>query len=308
MTEKNSDSILFCEAHIRNLEIQIVKLMPNCEEEIKSFFETPYRENDIHDKFYFRKNDIHNYKDIFFELRDEGYFFKKSVIKKLKEYSSKHNDSKKRYPNSKSRFLEKSKMLLKKMEENPWKFDANDFERIKKDLKDDLPILHWGSLPIYKEEYMKEKGSLPEADIAGYYDDIYTFKDLLKWIEGETSWTPSFKGDCNLDQDMNFSVYSRRWGHRDCYRVRRTISGWSIQAIAINGPSKKDGTGKIIENLDHDGIFYPDRELKEAFTYLWNMADEREMTVEELAAKLQNIADWISEIEIAFGKYKPDWL
>lgn len=308
MVMKNPDSVSFNKAHIRNLEIQIVKLVSQSGDGIDSVFSNIYSENEIHDNFYFRKNDIHEYKNSFFELQDRGYRFKNPVTEKLEAYLEKHEEAKKKYSDVKSRFLEQSKAFFRRMEENPWNFDNDDFEKTKNDLKDDLSIIHWGSLPIYKEKYMEARRALPEEDIIAYYDDIYTFKDLVNWIEEEATWKPTFKGDCNLDQDMNFSVYSRRWGHRDSYRIKRTISGWDIRAIAINGPSEKDGTGMIMENLNHDSIFYPEQSIKNAFKYLWEMADEREMTVEELAAKLQNIADWISEIEKVFGKYKPDWL
>ena len=308
MAMKNPDSVSFNEAHIRNLKIQIIKLASQRGEDINSVINNLYSENEIHDKFYFRKNDIHEYKANFFESHGTEYHFRNLMTERLKEYSGKHKEAKKNYSDARSRFLDQSKALFRRMEENPWNFDNDDFERTKNDLKDDLSILHWGSLPIYKEKYMEERGALPEKDVVAYYDDIYTFKDLVKWIEEEATWKPSFKGDCNLDQDMNFSVYSRRWGHRDSYRIKRTISGWDIRAIAINGSSAKDGTGMIMENLDHDNIFYPKQSIKDAFTYLWEMADEREMTVEELAAKLQNIADWISAIEKVFGECKPDWL
>ena len=146
---------------------------------------------------------------------------------------------------------------------------------------------------LYKSEYIKQEELIPEEGISEYYNNFYTLKDLVKWIKNEEKWEPSFKGDCNLDQDMNFSVYTRRWGHRDCYRIKRTINGWSIQAIAINGDSKKNGEGKILENLRHDYIFYYESGVNEAFEYLWNMADDHEMTVSELAKKLQDIDDWI---------------
>lgn len=310
MSMENSSKDLLAEAHIRNLKIQIVRLMLRSGKVDTSFVEQAYSENQIRQKFYFRKKDICTYITKIFDGSEPKYTFKKEIKKDLQSYFEQHNNAEQDYSHIKKEFLRKCEAYFKKVEENPRAYETDAFENFKNeiDYENTISALHWGSLPVYKSEYIKQEELIPEEGISEYYNNFYTLKDLVKWIKNEEKWKPSFKGDCNLDQDMNFSVYTRRWGHRDCYRIKRTINGWSIQAIAINGDSKKNGEGKILENLRHDYIFYYESGVKEAFEYLWNMADEHEMTVNELAKKLRDIADWISGTEMACEKYKPDWL
>lgn len=310
MSMENSSKDLLAEAHIRNLKIQIVRLMLRSGKVDTSFAEQTYSEDQIHNEFYFRKKDICTYIAKIFDGNEPRYTFKKEIKKDLQSYFEHHNNAQKEYPDIKNIFLRECEAYLKKLEEDPRAYETDAFEKFKSDIdyENIIPVLHWGSLPIYKSEYIKQEELIPEKDILGYYNNFYTLKDLVKWIKNEEKWKPSFRGDCNLDQVMNFSVYTRRWGHKDCYRIKRTINGWSIQAIAINGASKKNGEGMIMKNLNHDYVFYYESGVKEAFEYLWNLADEYEMTVGELSTKLQDIADWISGTEMACEKYKPDWL
>lgn len=310
MSMEDSSKDFLIEAHIRNLKIQIVRLMLRSGKVDTSFLEQAYSEDQIRKRFYFRKKDICTYINEIFDGNEPRYTFKEEIKKDLQSYFKQHNNAEQEYLDIKNKFLDKCEAYLKKVEADPRAYETDSFAEFKSeiDYENTIAIIHWGSLPIYKSEYIRQEELIPEKDILGYYNNFYTLKDLVKWIKNEEKWKPSFRGDCNLDQVMNFSVYTRRWGHEDCYRIKRTINGWYIQAIAINGDSKKNGEGKILENLNHDYIFYYKSGVKEAFEYLWNMADEHEMAVSELAKKLQNIADWISGTEKACEKYKPDWL
>jgi len=116
------------------------------------------------------------------------------------------------------------------------------------------------------------------------------------------------KGDETLDREMIFSVYSRRWGHNDTYRIKRTVDGWNIEHIAIGGACKKDGTRALYQNLNQNYIFYPEDAIKYAMTELWEQADEGLLTLDELQSKLQQIADWINMVEKAVGEGQPDWV
>ena len=85
-------ALTFNEAHIRNLKIQIIKLASQRGEDINSVINNLYSENEIHDKFYFRKNDIHEYKANFFESHGTEYHFRNLMTERLKEYSGKHKE------------------------------------------------------------------------------------------------------------------------------------------------------------------------------------------------------------------------
>lgn len=116
------------------------------------------------------------------------------------------------------------------------------------------------------------------------------------------------KGDDTLNKEMTFSVYTRRWGHSDVYQIERTIDGWEVHHIAINGKCAKDGDGALMINLHHDSIFFPEDGVKYALSNLWDDAEDGNLTPEELQKKLQQIADWISSVEKAVGDNQPDWV
>jgi len=115
-------------------------------------------------------------------------------------------------------------------------------------------------------------------------------------------------GDQTLGKELTFSVFCRRWGHTDSYRMQRTIDGWNVRHISINGACDPDGTGALLMNLQHDSIFYPEEGVKYGLQKLWEDADDGKIDVEQLQIKLQQIADWISKVEQAVGAGQPEWL
>ena len=81
-----------------------------------------------------------------------------------------------------------------------------------------------------------------------------------------------------------------------------------MKRISINVKCDKDGTGALLHNLHHDSVFYPEDGVKYALAELWNQAEEGEITFEELQIRLQQIADWISNVEKAVGEGQPEWV
>lgn len=145
------------------------------------------------------------------------------------------------------------------------------------------------------------------GDLIDFYDNYDMLHAMLKDVRGEGE-EMSIKGDDTLNQNMTFSVFTRRWGHKDTFRVQRTVEGWDVCYIAINGACKKDGSDALFMNLDHDSVFYPEAGVKHAMEILWEQADEGKLTLQELQNKLQEIADWISAVERAVGEGQPEWV
>ena len=63
--------------------------------------------------------------------------------------------------------------------------------------------------------------------------------------------------DKTMGAEFEFRVYSRRWGHDDLYRMRRTKKGWEVKHTLIGGPCNRGGQPYLFENLEHDSIEYP---------------------------------------------------
>lgn len=115
MNHNDSDMSLLTRAHIRNLEIQIVRLMLQSSELDTSFMKRTYSKNQISQEFYFRKKDIYYYLNSLFEKRGTGYVFKEETKGKIQEYIREHNAKKQEYSRVKEEFLKKVRFISKKL-------------------------------------------------------------------------------------------------------------------------------------------------------------------------------------------------
>ena len=176
-----------------------------------------------------------------------------------------------------------------------------------KKLVDILPVLHWGHLPIFDKWLLYNCDINPEKHVEEFYDNFDCLKALLEEIKGRGQ-KMQIHSDDTLEKDLMFEVYTRRWNHSDCYRMRRTISGWECSHISISGKCEKNGEGALFKNLNHDSVFFPEEAVKQAMEELWEAADEGEIDLEELQKRLQQVADWISHVEKAVVEKQPGWL
>lgn len=293
-------------ARLRNLRMQILKISIL---DKTLDYKGDFSKEEINKKLFFRENDMRKYLLDIFEIKSNKYYLTQESLNLISKWENNHKEA---YVTKKSQYIEAKRSFLSNFDN----FDKNiDFEIFKQqftnlfdEVKDKIELLHWGSLPVYNDEFLEKSEFDLDDNPLCYYNDYYTLKDLYMWLRNEENWKPSLLGDCNLNQELTFSVYTSRWGHRDLYRVQRTIEGWHINFISINGDSNRDGEGSLFANLNQDNVLYSEGDIKEAMQYLWNLADQQEMSTKELQEKLQSIADWISEIEMAREDHKPSWL
>ena len=155
-------------------------------------------------------------------------------------------------------------------------------------------------------EYMIENSGLYPYDI-NFFNHIHMIEDLSDLLSKEITY--SKKGDINLYKEMKFKIYTNRWGHFDTYKIERSFDGWVFYGFGFNQTSpnitncNKDGNGALIQALEHDSVNYP-KNLPFALEQLWKIADEQEMSIEELNSYILALADWISNTE----KLKPKFL
>lgn len=293
------------DARRRNLLISIAKAIKLYDLE----FDKVYNQKEIQENFSFRKKDFKYYINEFFIQNREGNYcisdnVKGKILDILKEHNaviSKVNSGKEAFIKTFGRFQEEYQ------NSNGDNFDFSKLNLLYEKINLIVPILHWGLLPIINEELMIDREIRPEDDVIKFYNDYYMLDALLREVKGEGE-KMTLKGDSNLDIPLDFSVYSRRWGHYDTYRIKRTVDGWDVGYIAINGSCKKTGENVLFMNLKHDSIFFPEEGIKYALEVLWNEADETGMSIEELQNKLQQVADWISKMEKTLGENQPDWV
>lgn len=291
-------------ARRRNLLISIIRGI------IKENYEVTreYTVSEIETVFYFRKRDIAYNLKYFFEKKDDKFILKKKMLNEVQRIINNHRQAFGQLETAKVLFIKSFGRFYDDYKNSKgFSFDHERFRKIYSDLHQVIQILHWGMLPILLKWLMINSGKIPEDDIIAFYDHYDMLTALLNEIRGKGE-TMETKGDDTLNRTMTFSVFTRRWGHNDVYRIERTIDGWEVQHIAINGKCAKDGEGALMNNLHHDCIFFPEDGVKYALSNLWEDAEDGKVTPAELQKKIQQIADWISSVEKAVGENQPDWV
>lgn len=141
--------------------------------------------------------------------------------------------------------------------------------------------------------YMIENRGL-QPDDSGFYEHVHPVEDLLAFLEDPHANDDPI--DQTIGEDFIFRVYSRRWGHHDPYSIKRTEYGWYVMHLAIGGPCDKGGRPYLFDNFRQDSIQYPHR-LDGWFEWLWDQAECKGLTKEEVQAALDDVAAWVSLTE-----------
>lgn len=227
----------------------------------------------------------------------EKYF---KIYRTLKEKRAKINQDE-------MRIKEKEFQIMFKKSKDEAYVNNDNFNYFRSKLKEMIALaieIHFYELPEFKETTIRNRGVIPEENPEEFYNHYHTLRDLYNWIENpekEKYEIRSLKGDVTLNEELEFKVYSRRWGHKDTYSVVRTTEGWNCIFFTkyVGG---KNGEA-ILNSMVHDGISYP-ISLEYDFKTLWDLADNSEMSLEELQCKISEIAEWVSEVE----ESKPEFL
>lgn len=286
------------DARSRNLLISIAKALAE-----DNSVESAYSKQDIIKRFHFSQRDMKYQYDIFFD--QDGVLHPK-IHAFLEKILRAHKFALPKLEEAESVFLKRFGQSSDQLRKN-YSINFTELRHICIEMGRIVPILHWGRLPILSKYLMTNSNLIPEENISEFYMDYDMLYALLKDIRGDGE-DIKLNGDQTLNKEMTFSVYTRRWKHQDSYRISRTIDGWEVKHISINGICEKDGTGALTQNLQHDSVFYPEEGVKYAMGQLWEEADEGELSIEQLQEKLQQIADWISTVERAVGQGQPDWV
>ncbi|UAL47733.1 hypothetical protein K7887_01785 [Sutcliffiella horikoshii] len=296
------------EARLRNLKIKLYKVSLSK----GKVLEHSHSIEAINKKLFFKKSDIKDHIESFFNSSNEKYLIKPEIKKEFDNYFEKYDQY--------SSEQEELKMILKTNYEyirdiyinlKPTE-EAN--EKIQK-TKEIAAKLHWVYLPIYPEQTIINSGIIPEENTEEYYEHFHTIEDLYRVIyeNAEIEWN-SIEGDINLNSPLKMRVFSSRWGHYDTYSVKRTMKGWNFKHLSYDVDCSKDGTinstkeDGLYNILAHDSIQYPYDGVRYALRTLWKIADSTSMSSKELEIKLQDIADWINAVEKATKSNQPNWV
>lgn len=141
--------------------------------------------------------------------------------------------------------------------------------------------------------YMIENRGV-QPDDPEFYEHVHPVEDLLAFLEDPHANDDPV--DQTIGEQFEFRVYSRRWGHHDIYRIIRTTLGWDVNHFAIGGPCDKGGRPFLFDNFRQDSIQHPHR-LNGWFEWLWDQAESKGLSKEEVQEALNELASWVSETE-----------
>lgn len=300
--DERETELAWDQVRLRNLKINIVKKMI----ELQIIEKVIFTRSELKDIFAFKEYDIKYLSESLFEIND-GTFILKDETKNFIDKVIESNKAVQPYlVSAETTFIRIYGAYYEELRKNMYS-SLSIFPQIYKSVKQIIPIIHWGRLPILNKYLLFNRERDPETQMTDFYDDPDSLKALLSEIKGN-GLSMSNKSDLTLNREMQFSVYTRRWGHNDTYLVKRTVDGWHCKHLAINGKCRKDGNGGLFNNLKHDSVFFPQEGVEYALQELWNAADDGEIDFAEQSKRLQEIADWISTVEKTIGDSQPEWV
>lgn len=152
-----------------------------------------------------------------------------------------------------------------------------------------------GHPPIHSK-YMIRNRKVLTSESFEFYDHFHPQEDLIKFIEDpEANVRETNPEDTTMGKTFDFSVYSRRWGHNDCYQLKRNVDGWYISFLSHNGQCDCSGNPYLYKNLEHDFISYP-LDLHSYISSIWSHAENGE-SFDVIQCKLKKVANWVSNCE-----------
>ena len=287
----------------RNIKINIAKQLIANEIVDKREFS---RQN-LKELFSFKESDILYIAPNLFSIREDDYI----MTSEFSEFVYKVVQSNKVVQDSlleaEAEFIKLYGSFRDEIEKNMFNtYNGEKYRKMFDGLKTIIPIIHWGRLPIFNKYLIYNREKDPELEMIEFYDHPDCLNDLLNEIKNQ-GIVLSNKSDDTLNKNIKFKVYTRRWGHEDVYSIKRTVKGWYCGFISTHGECKKNGEGGLFNNLDHDSIFYPKEAVAYAMEKLWEDADDGVIDFDELAKRVQQVADWISEVEKSINA-QPEWI
>lgn len=180
-----------------------------------------------------------------------------------------------------------------------WNFDAENEENndLWKKLVQDSVDLHELIQPIHSSRMINARECFPDEDTNEFYNHFDSIKDLLNFIANPKCNNEPI--DQTLGIEFKFTVYSRRWGHSDTYRITRNAKGWYVEHLFLKGQCDQSGCPYLFDILEHDSINYP-KSLTKFMNSIWEYG-AMGYPKEVISKKINKIAEWISICE----KYTP---
>lgn len=144
-------------------------------------------------------------------------------------------------------------------------------------------------------KYMKKNRRCDPGD-PEFYNHIHPIEDLLAFMDNPHA--NNDPEDKTIDHEFIMKIYTRRWGHDDKYKIKRTGKGWYVSCLGIRGECNKNGRPYLFDNLEQDGVNYP-ANLSDYLYCLWNAAEKKGLTHKQVQNAFDSLTEWINKCEAA---------
>lgn len=288
---------------IRNLLINITKNLIKNEQYEKIHFS----QEELVKTFKFKEYDFKYIVGDIFKITGQDYCLIAERADFIKKIIASHFAVSRYLPSAEAKFLRIYGRYYDSISKQYFSHTSYDkYHEMYEDIKDVLPVLHWGYLPIYERYLLYNRGIDPERDVLKFYDHIDCLNALLNEVKGKPLELEN-KSDSSLNVDIAFMIYSRKRNMLEDNIIRRTVDGWYFKFMTMEGRSQKDGSGTFTDYLERENLFYPYEGVTYALKNLWDAVDDGEIEYNEYISRIREISNWINITDQVLDK-QPQWL
>lgn len=166
----------------RNIKINIAKqLIANGRVEEKSF-----TKQDLKDLFAFKESDILYIAPNIFDISGEQYIMSSTFIEFIDKIIQSNKAVKDALLAAEAEFIKLYSPFREEAERNMFGVYAGDkYRKMFEKLKEFIPIIHWGRLPIFNKYLIYNIDRDPELETIEFYEDPDCLNALLKEVKNQ---------------------------------------------------------------------------------------------------------------------------
>ena len=205
----------------RNIKINIAKQLIK-----KEIVEKSFSQQDLKKLFSFKESDILYIAPSIFDIHGERYIMTSVFAEFIDKVIRSNKAVKESLFAAEAEYISLYGSFHDAAEKNIYRAYVGDkYQKMFEKLKDIIPIIHWGRLPIFNKYLIYNREKDPEFEMMEFYEHPDCLNALLNEVKN-MGIILSNKCDDTLNKIMEFKVYTRRWGHTDTYFIKRTVDGW----------------------------------------------------------------------------------
>lgn len=265
--------------------------------------EHKFTESEIRQYILIKEPDYDHYLNTIFKCKNNEYIILDHVYDKLNNYINNYNQNKDN--TNEEDFI---KEFDKYMQTSCEKYDLTKL--IKYAIK-----LHWKYLPMFiYYKYSKDYTNyIPENNLEEWYSKYTNLQILYKCIKNKYCFSyinhnnyidfNTIRDKGTLSKPIPIEIYNKNLYEKEKHILVRTSYGWELDGIF----AFKNGDTSIYDMCEQTKIFYSKEAMRRALETLWDKAEQGEIDYDELNKKLDELFNWINNVQKEILQKQPNW-